>query len=85
MVNIWASWCTGCRLEAADLVLFAKQHPNVALIGVDSGDSRAGARAAYKRWKWSWPVVFEGLSFVNIINGRKKSPISWRIRAFEGF
>ena len=59
VVNIWASWCSGCRLEAADLVLFAKQHPNVPLIGLDSGDSRSGARAAYKRWKWSWPVVFD--------------------------
>ena len=59
VVNIWASWCSGCRLEAADLVLFARQHPKVPVIGVDSGDSRAAARVAYKRWKWFWPVVFD--------------------------
>jgi thiol-disulfide isomerase/thioredoxin len=59
VINIWASWCPGCNVEAADLRRFAKAHPEAQVIGVDIQDTRGGARDFYRRWDWDWPSVFD--------------------------
>src|SRR5581483_3004998 len=50
VVNMWASWCTGCYAEARALETFARTHPQAQVIGVDIQDSKTGARAFYKRF-----------------------------------
>jgi cytochrome c biogenesis protein CcmG, thiol:disulfide interchange protein DsbE len=59
VINVWASWCTGCNEEAADLRRFAEKHPEVQLIGVDIQDREVDARRFYTRWRWSHPSVFD--------------------------
>lgn len=59
VVNVWASWCTGCQYEHAQLLSFSRRHPDVQLLGVDYGDVRARARASYKAWRWTWPTVWD--------------------------
>jgi thiol-disulfide isomerase/thioredoxin len=59
VLNVWASWCPGCNDEAADLREFAAAHPEVAVVGIDFQDSRAGARAFYDRWQWEHPSIFD--------------------------
>ena len=59
VVNVWASWCTGCQYEHAPLLAFSKRHPDVQMIGIDYDDVRAKARAKYKAWKWTWPIVWD--------------------------
>jgi thiol-disulfide isomerase/thioredoxin len=56
VVNVWASWCTGCNQEAADLAHFAASHPG-ALLGVDTQDTTGGARAFYRKWRWHHPSI----------------------------
>jgi thiol-disulfide isomerase/thioredoxin len=59
-VNFWGSWCEGCRTEARTLATFAKAHrAQVAFIGVDTMDSRTGARAFYKRYDTDYPSIFD--------------------------
>jgi thiol-disulfide isomerase/thioredoxin len=58
VINVWASWCAGCIKEARDLRRFARAHPG-ALLGVDYGDSRTGARAFYRRFGLGHPSIFD--------------------------
>lgn len=57
VLNIWASWCPGCRAEAPDLVRFVKAHPEAQLIGIDIQDNAGDARAFYREFNWTWPSV----------------------------
>jgi len=59
VINVWASWCSGCNEEAADLRAFAAAHPEAQLIGVDMQDSKGAARAFYRRWRWRHPSIFD--------------------------
>src|SRR5947208_1552866 len=57
VVNFWASWCGGCVEEARDLAFFARSHTGVAIIGVDTEDSKAGARKFLRRYGFSHPSI----------------------------
>jgi thiol-disulfide isomerase/thioredoxin len=59
VINVWASWCVGCNAEAADLKRFAEAHPEARMLGIDVEDSKAGARAFYRRHDQDWPSVFD--------------------------
>jgi thiol-disulfide isomerase/thioredoxin len=58
VVNIWGSWCHPCNREAPELARFAKKHPGV-LLGLDVGDWKAGARAFYRKYRISYPSIFD--------------------------
>jgi thiol-disulfide isomerase/thioredoxin len=58
MINVWASWCEGCAKEAKALKRFEEAHPR-SVLGVDYQDSRAGARAFYKRYDHEHPSIFD--------------------------
>jgi thiol-disulfide isomerase/thioredoxin len=45
VLNVWASWCTGCNQEAADLARFAAAPPGAQVRGVDTQDTTGAARA----------------------------------------
>lgn len=57
VINIWASWCTGCAAEARALATFARMHPDAQVIGIDIQDTKAGARDFYRRF--GWPSIFD--------------------------
>jgi thiol-disulfide isomerase/thioredoxin len=57
VLNVWASWCTGCNQEAGDLARFAASHPGAQVLGVDTQDSSGGARAFYRKWHWRHPSI----------------------------
>jgi thiol-disulfide isomerase/thioredoxin len=59
VLNMWASWCTGCYAEARALATFARTHPQVQVVGVDVQDSVADAKAFYRRFGWRHPSIFD--------------------------
>jgi thiol-disulfide isomerase/thioredoxin len=59
-VNVWGSWCLGCTAEAPTLARFARSHKReVAFLGIDTEDSKAGARAFYKRFDTDYPSIWD--------------------------
>jgi cytochrome c biogenesis protein CcmG/thiol:disulfide interchange protein DsbE len=57
VLNVWASWCTGCNQEAVDLARFANSHPQAQVVGLDTQDTTGGARAFYRKWHWQHPSI----------------------------
>ena len=59
VVNVWGAWCEGCVTEARDLASFVGRHPGVVVLGIDSVDTRAAARAFYRRFGLHHPSIFD--------------------------
>jgi len=59
VVNVWGAWCGGCITEAPDLARFVRRHPGIAVLGIDSEDSRTAAQAFYRRFGFHHPSIFD--------------------------
>jgi thiol-disulfide isomerase/thioredoxin len=62
VVNVWGSWCSSCRAEAAMLADAARDlaDENVAFVGIDSRDpSEAAARAFVRRFDIPYPSIYD--------------------------
>jgi thiol-disulfide isomerase/thioredoxin len=57
VLNVWGSWCPGCNAEATDLARFARSHPNVQVIGIDTQDTTGAAKSFYRKWGWRHPSI----------------------------
>jgi len=58
LINVWASWCEGCVTEARALKRFEEAHPG-SVLGIDYDDSKAGARAFYRRYDLEHPSIWD--------------------------
>jgi cytochrome c biogenesis protein CcmG, thiol:disulfide interchange protein DsbE len=59
-VSVWGSWCYGCRQEAPTLARFAKAHARqVAFLGIDTEDSKQGARRFCARYGLKYPSIWD--------------------------
>jgi thiol-disulfide isomerase/thioredoxin len=59
VLNVWGSWCTGCKAEARDLARFAATHPQAQVVGIDTQDTQGGARAFYLEYGWHHPSIYD--------------------------
>jgi thiol-disulfide isomerase/thioredoxin len=57
VINMWASWCTGCIAEAPDIRRFTGDHPEVGFLGIAVTDTDDGSRAFAARYDWSHPSI----------------------------
>jgi thiol-disulfide isomerase/thioredoxin len=59
VLNVWAQWCTPCKLEQPDLVKVAHAYASkgVAFLGVDYADDTAAARTWIARYAVPYPSL----------------------------
>lgn len=62
-VNFFASWCTPCQQEEANLVAFAfqqsRQRTGAGLVSVVFNDSASAAGHFVSQWGATWPAVLD--------------------------
>ena len=61
VVNFWASWCAPCRGEAPSLeqVYAENKGKGVEFVGVNFKDSKANAKAFERKFKVTYPSLFD--------------------------
>jgi thiol-disulfide isomerase/thioredoxin len=58
VINIWASWCGPCLIEAPDLAQGAREFGGQAqFLGVDVLDQLGPARTFIRKYAWTFPSV----------------------------
>ncbi len=60
VVNVWASWCGPCVVEAPDMAAAGREFQGlVQFLGVDVLDQLGPARAFIRKYGWNFPSVFD--------------------------
>lgn len=60
VISIWASWCLPCREEAPSFArLAARFEGRVRFVGVDVQDTRRAGKAFVRRYRLTFPSIFD--------------------------
>jgi thiol-disulfide isomerase/thioredoxin len=85
IVNLWASWCGPCRTELPAFQSYATRHAGqVAVIGVDTSDTRSAGAALLQDVKVSFPNLFDPQGRLLSAVGRTALPVTLFVDAGGG-
>jgi thiol-disulfide isomerase/thioredoxin len=70
VINVWASWCEACRVEAQTIAEFEGAHPDIPIIGVDADQNAETGASAAAGWGWHHTNVWDPQSTLS----RKLAP-----------
>jgi thiol-disulfide isomerase/thioredoxin len=77
VLNVWGSWCEGCKAEARDLAAFVNSHPGAQVVGIDTQDNLSGARAFYQRYSWHHPSIADPSGSIASALGLQGTPTTF--------
>lgn len=71
VVNFFASWCVGCRVEHPELVELSERHQDgsVQIVAVMFGDTEQDARDFFDELGGDWPALVEDTGRIAIDYG----------------
>ena len=71
VVNFFASWCVGCRIEHPELVELSERHSDgdVQIVGVMFGDTEEAANEFFTELGGDWPALVQDTGRVAIDYG----------------
>ncbi len=77
VVNFWGSWCPPCEEEAPHLATVSKEYEGeVQFLGVDIVDAREPAREFMRRYRWTYPSLFDPTAAIRDGLGYVGQPIT---------
>jgi thiol-disulfide isomerase/thioredoxin len=56
VINFWATWCKPCEIEMPLLQALAEKYPQVAVIGINSGETEEVIRPFLVKYDITFPV-----------------------------
>jgi thiol-disulfide isomerase/thioredoxin len=59
VINVWASWCEACQVEAQTVAEFERAHPDVPIVGVDNDQNALTGANAANGWGWRHTNVWD--------------------------
>jgi len=78
VVNVWASWCGPCRVEAPLLQKASERYGDrVVFLGVDARDNEADARDFLRRYAITYPNVVDRDDAITGILGLRGYPTTY--------
>lgn len=74
VLNVWGSWCPPCRTEAPALQAAATElKDKAAFVGIDIRDNKANAQAYERRFKITYPSLFDDGDLLLALRGAVSS------------
>lgn len=60
LLNFWASWCPPCRMEMPEFEEFAKENPDIVILGVnvDTQNQKEASEKAVAELGVTYPIVY---------------------------
>lgn len=78
VVNVWASWCGPCRVEAPLLQKASQRYGDrVVFLGVDARDRETDARAFLRRYGITYPNVVDTDDAITSLLGLRGFPTTY--------
>ena len=56
VINFWATWCKPCEIEMPLLQAVSESHPQIAVIGINSGETEAVIQPFVAKYDITFPV-----------------------------
>jgi thiol-disulfide isomerase/thioredoxin len=77
VVNLWASWCAPCRRELPAFQAYARRAAGrVAVIGVDTADTRDAGRSLIQDLSLTFPMLVDDRAELGRALGRTALPLT---------